>query len=94
MLHFPQMDDDKFEDRFDRIEKRLEEGFAQVTGLIDALATTCAREFASINARFAGVDSRLDVIEGKIEAFARRVDNEIEARHVLGERVSKLEKTL
>jgi DNA-binding FrmR family transcriptional regulator len=40
------------------------------------------------------VNGRLETIEGKIEAFARRVDDEAEARHVLGERVSKLEKTL
>ena len=101
VLHFLHIDDDKFQNRFDRIEKRLEEGFTnvqenftQVHGLIDALATTCAREFASINERFAGVDSRLEAIEGKIETFARRVDDEVESRHALGERVSKLEKTI
>jgi hypothetical protein len=93
------MDDDKFESRFDRIEKRLEEGFTrvqesftQVHALIDALATTCAREFSSINEHFTRVDARLNVIEG-IEAFARRIDAEAEARHTLGERISKLEKT-
>jgi tetrahydromethanopterin S-methyltransferase subunit G len=88
------MDDDKFPDRLDRIEKRLEEGFAQVHGLLDALASTCVREFASIDEHFTRVDSRLEVIDGKVEAFARRIDDEVEARHVLGERVSKLEKTL
>jgi tetrahydromethanopterin S-methyltransferase subunit G len=88
------MDDEKFESRLDRIEKRLEEGFTQIHGLIDALASTCVREFASINERFARVDSRLEAIEGKIETFARRVDDEVESRHALGDRVSKLEKTL
>jgi tetrahydromethanopterin S-methyltransferase subunit G len=88
------MDDEKFQDRFDRIEKRLEEGFAQVHGLIDALASTCVREFASINLRFTSVDSRLEVIEEKMEALAQRVDNEVEARHAVGEGVSKLEKVL
>ena len=88
------MDEQNVKDRFDRIEKRLEEGFTQVHGLIDALASTCVREFASINDHFIRVDSRLEVIEGKIEAFARRVDDEVESRHALGERVSKLEKAL
>ena len=88
------MDDDKFEDRFDRIEKRLEDGFTQLHGLIDTLASTCVREFASISERFTRVDSRLEVIEEKIEAFVRRMDDEAEVRHVLGERVSKLEKAL
>jgi hypothetical protein len=88
------MDDDKFEDRFDRIEKRVADGFTQLHGLIDLLANTCVRGFASINKHFTGVDSRLEAIEGKIEAFARRMDDEAEARHVLGDRVSKLEKIL
>jgi hypothetical protein len=37
------------------------------------------------------VDDRLDDIEAKIEVFGRRIDDEIEQRHALGERVSKLE---
>ena len=85
------MDEKHIDDRFDRIEKRLEESFAQVHGLIDALASTCVREFASINEHFTRVDSRLEVIDGKIEAFSRRMDDEVEQRHALGERVSKLE---
>jgi hypothetical protein len=52
------------------------------------------REFASINERFTRADSRLEAIEGKIEAFGRRVDDEVESRYALGERVSKLENAL
>jgi septation ring formation regulator EzrA len=63
---------------------------------IELLARTMEREFRdlhhSINYRFERVNERLETIEAKIEAFSRRVDNEVEARHVLGERVSKLEK--
>jgi hypothetical protein len=88
------MDDKQIDDRFDRIERRLGEGFTQLQALIDTLANTCVREFANITERFAGVESHLEVIDGKIEAFSRRVDDEVEARHSLGERVSKLEKTL
>jgi hypothetical protein len=33
-------------------------------------------------------------IEGSIEAFSHRVDSEVEERHVLGERVLKLEKAV
>jgi hypothetical protein len=89
------------EQRFDRVEKRLEEGFARMDEgfahfhtLIDELATLCAREFNGINEHFIDVDQRLETIEGKIEVFARRVDDEVEERHALGERVSKLEKTI
>ena len=85
--------DADIEGRFDRIEKRLEEGLAQVTGLIDKLATLCAREFASISEHFARVDKRLDDIEGKIEVFGRRLDDEVEQRHQLDDRVSKLERS-
>jgi len=81
----------EFEERFDRLEKRLQEGVAQVTGLIDSLATLCAREFGVISEHFTQVDKGLDDIEGKIEAFAHRVDFEAEERHKLAERVSKLE---
>lgn len=88
------MEEKHIDDRFDRIEKRLGEGFTQLQALIDTLANTCVREYASTNEHFTGVDSRLEAIDGKIEAFARRMDDEAEARHVLGERVSKLEKAL
>jgi uncharacterized membrane-anchored protein YhcB (DUF1043 family) len=83
-----------FGDRFDRMEKRIQEGFAHVNSLIETLANTCAREFTAINEHFAKVDERLDAIDGKIEAFARRMDDEVEQRHALGERVSKLEQSL
>jgi tetrahydromethanopterin S-methyltransferase subunit G len=88
------MKENEFEERFDRIEKRIQEGFAQVTGLIDSLATLCAREFAAISEHFTQIEKRLDDIEGKIEVFARRMDDEVEQRHALGERVSKLEQSL
>jgi tetrahydromethanopterin S-methyltransferase subunit G len=101
-----------FGDRFDRMEKRIQEGFAHVderfaqvtsrmeaglahvNSLIETLANTCAPEFTAINEHFAKVDDRLDAIDGKIEAFARRIDDEVEQRHALGERVSKLEQSL
>jgi tetrahydromethanopterin S-methyltransferase subunit G len=97
----------EFEDRFDRIEKkvddgfaraderfaqvtsRMEAGFAHVNSLIDSLATLCAREFIAIQEHFTEVEGRLEVIDEKIEAFARRMDDEVEQRHALGERVSK-----
>jgi chromosome segregation ATPase len=106
------MTESDFEERFDRLEKRIQEGFAHVderfaqvtsrmeaglahvNGLIETLANTCAREFTAINEHIAKVDDRLDSIDGKIEAFARRMDDEVEQRHALGERVSKLEQSL
>ena len=51
-----------------------------VNGLIEILANTCAREFASIAEHFTQVDGRLD--------------HEAEQRHALGERVSKLEQSV
>jgi chromosome segregation ATPase len=106
------MNENNFEERFDRLEKtvsegfsrvderfaqvasRMEAGFDHVTGLIDSLATLCAREFTAIHEHFAEVDGRLEAIDGKIETFARRIDDEVEQRHVLAERVSKLEQPL
>jgi tetrahydromethanopterin S-methyltransferase subunit G len=87
------MKENEFEERFDRLETRLQEGLAQVASLIDSLATLCAREFAAISEHFTQVDKRLDDIEDKIEAFAHRVDFEVEERHKLGERISKLERS-
>ena len=52
MIYFRHMKETEFEERFDRLEKRLQEGLAQVTGLIDSLATLCAREFAAVPSRF------------------------------------------
>jgi tetrahydromethanopterin S-methyltransferase subunit G len=92
------MKEHEFDKRLDRLEKtvrdgfaRMEVGFAHVNGLIETLANTRAREFASISEHFTQVDGRLDDIDGKIEAFARRMDDEVEQRHALGERVAKLE---
>ena len=52
-----------------------------MNGLIETLANTCAREFASISEHFTQVDGRLDDIEAKIEVFGRRLDHEAEQRH-------------
>ncbi len=93
MVYFWHMKENEFEERFDRLETRLQDGLAQIAGLIDSLATLCAREFAAISEHFTKVDKRLDDIEDKIEAFAHRVDFEVEERHKLGERVSKLERS-
>jgi hypothetical protein len=65
---------------------------------IDALARSTEREFRdlhhSINYRFERAHEQLDTIEGKIGAFARRVDDEVEQRHKLGDRLSKVEERL
>jgi hypothetical protein len=108
MVYFPHMEQPNFDERFDRLEKkvsegfartderfaqvtsRMEEGFAHVNRLIEMLANTCAREFTAISEHFTKVDNRLDAIEG----FARRMDDEAERRHALGERVAKLEQSL
>ena len=88
------------------IDPDMQQGFTRLETVIDKLANLCAREFkliaerfatvdqhfSAIDERFTAVDESLKTIEGRIEAFARRVDNEVEERHVLGERVSKLEK--
>jgi DNA anti-recombination protein RmuC len=87
---------------------KMQEGFARLENLIDNLATLCAREFknisdrfadvderfAKIDERFVAVDERLAKIEGQIEVFGRRVDDDVEQRHVLAGRVSKLEKAV
>jgi hypothetical protein len=84
----------RVDERFAQVTSCMEAGFARVNSLIETLANTCAREFASISEHFAQVDGRLDDIEAKIEVFGRRIDDEAEQRHALGERVSKLEQTL
>jgi hypothetical protein len=47
-----------------------------------------------MNYRFERVHERLEILEGKFEAFARRLDDEVERRHQLGERVTSLEQRL
>jgi hypothetical protein len=100
VLYFPHMKETGFDERFDRLEKRVTDGFASmeagfthVNGLIDSLASLCAREFVSISEDLTRVHKRLDDIDGKIEAFAHRVDFEAEERHKLAERVSSLEQS-
>jgi tetrahydromethanopterin S-methyltransferase subunit G len=84
----------RVDERFAQVTSRMEAGFAHVNGLIETLANTCAREFASISEHFTQVDGRLDDIEAKIEVFGRPLDHEAEQRHALGERVSKLEQSV
>jgi DNA anti-recombination protein RmuC len=99
------MDEDKIESRFNQLEKRVSDGFLHMENLIETLATLCAHQFESIDERFSkiddrfdkidkrvtAVDERLESIEDKIEAFSHRMDNEVEARHQLAERFSKIE---
>jgi aryl-alcohol dehydrogenase-like predicted oxidoreductase len=108
VVYFHHMDETKIEERFNQLEKRvsdgfvrMEDGFTRMETLIETLANSSAREFASIAERFAAVDKRFEAvderlaaIEGSIEAFSHRVDSEVEERHVLGERVLKLEKAV
>jgi hypothetical protein len=43
---------------------------------------------------FKRVDARFDVVEGKIERLARNLDEEVERRQRLGDRLSKVETKL
>ena len=65
-------------------DPQLIQRFERIENLIDGLATLCARQFESI-------DDRFDTLESKFDTLARRMDDEVEQRHVLGERVTKLE---
>jgi DNA repair ATPase RecN len=88
------MNDTDFEERFDRLEKHLE----TVAKQIDVLARATEREFRdlhhSINHRFERVSARLETIEARIEVFSRRMDDEVEQRHKLAERLSNLERSV
>ena len=72
----------------------MEDGFTRIETLIETLANSSAREFASITGHFEAVDEKLEAIEGSIEVFLHRVDTEVEERHQLAERVLKLEKAI
>jgi hypothetical protein len=62
------------------------------------LARATEREFRdlhhSIIHRFERVSARLETIEGRIEVFSRRSDDEAEQRHKLAERLSNLERSV
>jgi chromosome segregation ATPase len=97
--------EDDIEGRFNQLEKRVSDGFVRMETLIETLANTCAREFRNIvekfeaidqkfeaiDRKFEAIDGRFDTLEGKVDSLARRMDDEVEQRHVLGERVRKLE---
>jgi predicted transcriptional regulator len=90
--------DHETEERFNQLEKRVNDGFVRMESLIETLANTCAREFRnmaakfeSIDQKFEAIDGRFDTLEGKVDSLARRMDDEVERRHALGERVTKLE---
>jgi chaperonin cofactor prefoldin len=90
----PHMKETDFEEGFDRIEKHFE----TVAKQIDVLARATEREFSdlhhSINHRFERVSARLETIEARIEVFSRHMDDEVEQRHKLAERVSNLERSV
>ena len=95
---YNQLMDEKIEQRFNQLEKRISDGFLHVDTLIENLAAICGRQFESIDKhfdeidkRFEKVDERLESIDDKIETFAHRMDHEVEERHQLAERVTKLE---
>src|ERR1700688_3025153 len=98
------MDDTKMPEGFARLEnlidnlatlcarefKNISDRFADV----DERFAKIDQRFDQVDKRFVAVDERLAKIEGHIEAFGRRVDDEVEERHVLAGRVSNLEKTV
>jgi hypothetical protein len=88
------MDESKIEARFDHLTKLLE----SVAKQVDVLARATEREFRdlhhSLDYRFERTNERLDILDGKMEAFGRRVDFEVEERHKLSERLTKVEKQL
>jgi len=100
----PSMDDNKIQEGFARLENLIDnlaslcvrefKNIGERFTTIDERLAAVDQHFAAIDERLTSVDEKLIAIEGSIEAFARRVDDEAEARHVLGERVSKLEKTV
>jgi hypothetical protein len=84
------MDEGQIEEKINHLEKRVTDGFARmkagcahINSLIKPLANTCAREFTAINGHLAKVDDRLETIDGKIEAFARRMDDGVNLPHSL-----------
>jgi hypothetical protein len=83
-----------FEERFDRLEKHPE----SVAKQIDVLTRATEQEFRdlhhSIDHCFERVSARLETIEARIEVFSRRVDDEVEQRHKLAERLSNLERSV
>ena len=70
--------------------KNISDRFADV----DERFAKIDERFEKVDERFVAADERLAKIEGHIEAFGRRVDDEVEERHVLAGRVSKLEKAV
>ena len=87
------MNETDFEERFDRIEKHFE----TVAKQIDVLARATEREFRDLHHSINHVRARqahLETIEARIEVFSRRMDDEVEQRHKLGERVTNLERSV
>lgn len=55
------------------VDAQLIQRFERIENLIDGRTTLCARQFESI-------DDRFDTLEGKVDSFARRMDDEVEQR--------------
>ncbi len=51
-----------------------------------AIRLNIAERFVAVDQRFEAVDEKLTAIDGSIEAFSRRVDSEVDERHLLAEK--------
>lgn len=74
-----------------RIALSIAHDFGEVRKSIGHLADRISVLEKRVDDGFKRVDVRFDVVEGKIDALDRRIDEEIEARHKLGDRLSKVE---
>jgi len=82
-----------------------EKDFARLEQFIHRIALSIAQDFGEVRKSLATLsddvgtlekrmDTRFDVVEGKLDAFDRRLDREIEARHKLDDRISRVETKL
>ncbi|MFP4375299.1 MAG: hypothetical protein ACLFPO_13280 [Spirochaetaceae bacterium] len=63
------------EERHSRLERKMDEGFAEIKDDVRTIAATMKEGFARVDERFEAVDKRFEAVDKRFEAVDKRFDD-------------------
>lgn len=64
-----------YADRHDRLERKMDDGFAEIKEDVRSIAATMREGFARFDQRFEAIDQRFEAVDGRFEAVDKRFED-------------------